>query len=311
MRTKLLTRIYRKLKNYEWEKLPINFKGGKTGLMLFLTLYSEVVNNTHARNLSTRILFSLVRDNTTARHTILTGKLGMAWALYFLCQKEILEKNESLEGILASIRKEFMFMYYTSPLMIVDDENLFSAGIYSLIQCSDEESLERYRLEERLINLVDECERQLTLSIEGIWNPEDLPLSMLHSYLFFLQTCVEKKSFTYKANLLLTQIKERYKLTQDKPLCDDYIYQILLGEEEMLIPISSTDEALFELLGKIGFYSLLYNHPPLFQGALNQICKQHPYFLQTANKLVIRENMSLATLCGWGYGLLLNENTCL
>ena len=307
MTTKILKLIYKKLRNTEWEKLPFGLRGGKIGCMLFVALYSECMKNARARNLSTRMLQDIISDKTVQHYTLISGKLGAAWALYVLNRKGILEKDEALNAILTSFRMKYAIYYSTAPYQILEDDNLFSSGIYTLAQHPDNDTLERYQVEERLISLVDECERQLsqefiTHFLQSNWTP-----SMLHSYIFFLQTCIKKKIFTYKANFLLAQVEDLYKKQKEIPLCDELICSFFLQAETMHLPRNKSVEELFTLMGECGFYTLLYEKPQLFHTVLAQACEQHPLFLEAIYKIIAQKDCSLTTLCGWGYGLLLSN----
>lgn len=81
---------------------------------------------------------------------------------------------------------------FASPIVVISDE-LFSVGIFLQMKFLPNDSLESYYIQEKLINLVDECERLLTQSVNHIYNPNDISLSMLHSIQFFLQECIRKK----------------------------------------------------------------------------------------------------------------------
>lgn len=218
MTTKILKLIYKKLRNTEWEKLPFGLRGGKIGCMLFVALYSECMKNARARNLSTRMLQDIISDKTVQHYTLISGKLGAAWALYVLNRKGILEKDEALNGILTSFRMKYAIYYSTAPYQILEDDNLFSSGIYTLAQHPDNDTLERYQVEERLISLVDECERQLsqefiTHFLQSNWTP-----SMLHSYIFFLQTCIKKRFLLTKQTSCLRKSKISIK-SKKRYLC--------------------------------------------------------------------------------------------
>lgn len=297
----LVSIIYRNLVKTQWEYLQYHLKGGKVGLMLFMALYSERTGDTKAVNLLERMLCGVSKGIMTRPCTLLKGNLGVAWALLLLCKKGIIETNRSLDTLLKYVFREFMVRYYSSPVMLIDD-SLFSAGIYTLGQLPDNESQERYVVEERIIYIVDECERQLTRRMYNMYEPDNLSLSMLHSFLFFLQTCNMKKIFPYKAGKLIEFVKKKYDGIKEKTICDDFVYNVLLNSGQACIPQDMTDDEIFKFMGELGFYSLLYDRPQIFLTALNQICRRR----YNVSKFV-DENVSVETLCGWGYGLLLDE----
>ena len=59
-----------------------------------------------------------------------------------------------------------------------------------------------------------------------------------------------------------------------------------------------------KFLGNLGFYSLLYGYPGIFNIALKQMDKQISSFYSKATQIIKKGNISIETLCGWGFGLL-------
>lgn len=312
MEHKLLASIYRKLIKSEWEELPYGLKGGKIGLLIFMALYYELTGNGKARNLAGSILHNVRKERRAHHCTFMDGSLGLAWALYLLSQKGVMEHDASLENLQGSIFLDFMHNHYHSPLLLTIEDNLFSAGIYTLKQLPDGESFERYSVEERLISMIDECERQLTESFQGLHSPERLSLPAINSYLYFLGTCVKKRIFPYKAGLLLNHVHELYGRLKEQNVCDDFVYHYLNDNGTAHLPQVKSCRQSIEITGNIGFYSLLYDLPGLFLEALRQIYDTQQEFRLSVKKIVTKENITIETLCGLGYGLLLNaDKDCL
>ena len=199
---------------------------------------------------------------------------------------------------------EYVHRYYYVLTQVTMEDNLFSGGIYMLQQCNTDNLLERYIVNERLIGLVDECERQLTQSIKYIYRPEDMSLSRLHSILFFLKQISEKKIYPYKANKLLCHVKERFSQMKEKPLCDEYIYHFLMQDDKAIVPTNLEDRNLFLFMGELGFYSLLYDNQGIFQSAWQQVEEKYPRFERKTKSIINDKTTPVAALCGWGYGLL-------
>lgn len=197
---------------------------------------------------------------------------------------------------------------FASPIVVISDE-LFSVGIFLQMKFLPNDSLESYYIQEKLINLVDECERLLTQSVNHIYNPNDISLSMLHSIQFFLQECIRKKISTYKASILFPQIEAKYIQLVNKPSHHDFIYHFFNDDSQKPSICPMDNIAYFNFMGEIGFYSLLYGRVKLFRQVLDNILSQYPNFLQTASHLVSYGDVSLTTLLGWGYGLLHEENS--
>lgn len=302
----LIRHIYRRLAKEEWAFLPSELKGGKIGLVVFLALYSDSFSNNSSRKLSTMILYNLLQDISSFPYGLVSGKMGIAWSLYLLYQRGILEQDEPLHDLFKSIRNEYIYHQHSKPVQLIAGENLFSGGIYMLQQrsSSTDSSLERYSADEGLIGLVDECERQLTQSIKYIYRPEDMPLSRLHSILFFLKQIGEKKIYPYKANALLCHVKERFSQMKEKPLCDEYIYHFLMQDDKAIVPTNMEDMALFFFMGELGFYSLLYDNQGIFRSAWQQVEEKYPRFERKAESIIKDKTTPVTALCGWGYGLL-------
>ena len=300
----LIRHIYRRLAKEEWAFLPSELKGGKIGLAVFLALYSDSFNNNSSRKLSAKILYNLLQDISSLPYGLVSGKTGIAWSLYLLYQRGILEQDEPLDDFFKSIRSEYIYRQHSQPVQLIAEEDLFSGGIYMLQQRRTDSSLERYSVDEGLIGLVDECERQLTQSIKYIYRPEDMSLSRLHSILFFLKQISEKKIYPYKANELLCHVKERFSQMKEKPLCDEYIYHFLMQDDKAIVPTNAEDRNLFLFMGELGFYSLLYDNQEIFQSARQQVEEKYPGFERKAESIIKDRTTPVTALCGWGYGLL-------
>lgn len=300
----LIGHIYHRLAKEAWAFLPSELKGGKIGLAVFFALYSDSFNNNSSRKLSAKILYNLLQDISSLPYGLVSGKMGIAWSLYLLYQRGILEQDEPLHDLFKSIRSEYIYRRHTQPIQLIAGEDLFSEGIYMLRQRNTDNPLERYSADERLISLVDECERQLTQSIKYIYRLEDMSLSRLHSILFFLKQISEKKIYPYKANKLLCHVKERFSQMKEKPICDEYIYHFLMQDDKAIVPTNLEDRNLFLFMGELGFYSLLYDNQGIFQSAWQQVEEKYPRFERKTKSIINDKTTPVAALCGWGYGLL-------
>lgn len=300
----LLKRIYHRLLKEDWNALPLGLKGGRIGLTVFFALCSESFINSRARKLSGQILSNILGNSTSLSNGLLSGKLGLAWSLHLLCQKSILERDKYLEEFLGKILNEYMQCYYFMPVQVVAGDNLFSGGIYMLQQYITEDSLEWYIVNERLIYMVEECERQLNESIRNIYNHRNISLSILHSFLFFLLETHKKNIYPYKTGRLIDTIKDRYSRIEKKPLCDEYIYHFLMQDDTVIVPTNLEDRNLFLLMGELGFYSLLYDNQGIFWSAWQQVEEKYPRFKGKVESIIKDKTTPVAALCGWGYGLL-------
>lgn len=226
MTAKLLKHIFRILCKAEWTTLPFGLKGGKIGIMLFVALYSEYTKNVWARNLSIRMLQDILKNKTIQHYTLISGKLGTAWALHLLYRKGILERNGALNEILTSIRMKYTLRYASAPYQIIEDDNLFSAGIYTLVQHPNDNTLERYQIEERLISLVDECERQLSQEFITFYFQSNRSPYILHSYIFFYKHVSKNKFSLIKQIFCLYIAKKSMKKRKKICLCTTILFAL-------------------------------------------------------------------------------------
>lgn len=296
-----LKHIYNRLKQMDWTTLPLGLKDGKTGLMFFFALYSEYAKSHRSRKLSAALLSELTGRYRNEPLGLLYGKLGIAWSLSVLEQKGILESDESLKENLSAIINELVYHYYFMPVQVTED-GIFDSGLYMLQQRCKEDSLQRYIMDEKLINLVDECERMLTFSVKYVYNSDDMPLSMFHSLLFFLQNMKEKKIYIHKAGLLISKVEEKYVWMKKKSLWDEYIYLSLQGKD--ILPTGLTDAELFRFMSELGFYSLLYGRRNIFFSAWKQLDKVYQGFNKRVFSFIKDAATPVSELYGWGYGLL-------
>ena len=221
----------------------------------------------------------------------------------FLFNNDILEEDDTIRNIHSNIQNECLNYCFVTPIYLPEKEYLFSIGIYWAQLFKQEDSLERYIIEERLLALVDECNRQLHCTIKGIYSPKDMSLSMLHSILYFLKKMNKEHIDSYQTQKLIESVENIYNQIKSKELLDDYIYHVLIKKTNALPP-NYTANFYLKFLGNLGFYSLLYNYPDIFSTALKQLNEQRPSFYSEATRIIKKENISIETLCGWGFGLL-------
>ena len=161
MKRELVDDIYKRLLNEDWKDLPPYLKGGQMEMCMFMALYSEYRNSRKARSLSARILPEVIKLIQYLPNRLLDGKTGIAWGMKFLFNNAILEEDDTIRNIHSNIQNECLNYCFVTPIYLPEKEDLFSIGIYWAQLFKQEDSLERYIIEERLLALVDECNRQL------------------------------------------------------------------------------------------------------------------------------------------------------
>ncbi|MBE6286737.1 MAG: hypothetical protein E7099_00905 [Mediterranea massiliensis] len=305
MKEKLLRKIYKQLSKMEKDKLGL--KDGQVGLMLFMARYTNQCHSIRSYRQTERLLNEVISDLSQMKGCLLHGSWGVLWALQKMIDCSILEKDEPLHRVMESIKFNCLSAYVAVPVRLVEEDYLFSEGICIAKLWKEEETLERYSIEERLITLVDECERLLTIEIPGIYTPRmllDHP-SLLHSMIHFLQQMQQRGIYPYKSAHLLQQV-EAFCLPHLKrfPPLDVYLITAQLPHVETLYPQlkSKQYEELFRFLGEVGFYSLLYQSPELFADAYRHF--EEFWGFQRAMNYMIKECCNKELLLGWGGGLL-------
>lgn len=306
MKNELVDDIYKQLINEDWKHLPPYLKGGKMGMGMFMALYSEYKNCRKARNVSAQILPEVLKSMHNLPNHILNGKAGIVWGIKYLSKKNILEEDHTIRSTYRNIWNEFLECCFMTPLYLPENESLFSIGIYSAQLFKQEDSLERYIVEERLLALIDECDRLLHNTIRGIYSPKDMSLSMLHSILYFLQKMNKEGIYSYLTQKLIESTDNIYSTIKSKEISDDYIYHIL-KEKEKTLPKNRKTNFYIDFLGNLGFYSLLYENPDIFNTTLNQLKEQNLSSFTETIQLIRKGNISIETLCGWGFGMLTNK----
>lgn len=287
---KILVDIYRSLYGYLDSDLPLGLRNGKIGILLFMALYSEYMKDKQARDISERLLAEIIPKVYSLPVRLKDGSWGALWVLQHLCNWEILEKDETMQRTLNRLALICRSSQTAVPIRKIPEDGLFSEGICTLAQWNEEDTLERYITAERLIGLVDECERLLTMDICGIHSPKTMPFSLLHSIVWYLKEMIRLKLYPYQAEQLLFKAANLYPILTDIDMVDRYVLTSLLSDRKMEFLKDQDNMTFCHILGKVGFYSLLYNCPELFR---------HLW-----KPFVLPSSLPVETLCGLGYGIL-------
>lgn len=300
----ILDDIYQRLYKMDASILPAGLQEGRAGLLMFHALHSEMVGHVKSRKRAAILLGDVTTLSDTFPPRLKDGDWGVLWVLQRLCSLGILEKDDSLERILHRLTFSCRSSTMVMPVNYQTEDGILAEGIATFSQWSDEESVERYSTAERLIRIVDDCERLLTMDIPSIHSPKDMPLSLLHSIVWYLQEMVRAKLYPYRAEQLLAQAAELYPLLQDTDSSDRYILTSLMLETTTGFPKETDHGTLCHILGKIGFYSLLYNRPKLFSQYWQYLRSEHPSFFVQLREIIKKDSLPLHTLLGMGYGIL-------
>lgn len=305
MEKQLIDCIYAQLIQRSSTDIPCYLRGGKIGVFLFHALYSEVKRSAKARNMASSILtHSLKKEINSLSCSILKGRLGLSWGIQHLANKDIIELDEEVERFRASGIHDCMSLRLIAPIQITKEDQVFSSGIYMSRLKVPKNTLEQYTHNERMIILLDECERLLLHTIPNIYDPLDMSLTMLHSILFFLLQADKSGIYPFLTKKLLEYIPEIYKEIAYKGSCsDNYICLFFMNKSTESFQETGSHPSVVEFIADLGFYSLLYDTPQIFNSAFHLLCK-NPVFTEQVKKQIQNNTLDTKTLCGLGYGLL-------
>lgn len=172
--------IYKRLKKENIANLPVGLRGGLMGIALFMCLYSKY----YKRPISIKeyLINPLIKFRKLP-FNILEGKIGIGWGIRYLELQGFIEEDESLNKLYKTIYFAYFNKFSVLPVYWVENEPLFSIGVFMSQMFVKENSLKMYTIEELLIAYIDECEYLLLYPIRNIYSPKHMPLSMLHSLL--------------------------------------------------------------------------------------------------------------------------------
>ena len=309
MRKNDILKSINKLLNKEYSPyIPSGLKDGKLGIAIFWALYSEKVMNANCRKKATRIFNDIIGHFDLLPDNFLFGKMGLGWGMLLLISKDILELDNEVQSLLNSISKLSSYSLNGHPFQLSLDDGLFSKGIYKLRQRPNNEDLSQYIIDEELIVFVDECENLLSCRIEKIYTPKQLSLQELNSVLYFLKGIKYRKIFPFKADLLIDKVEELHSKIKKKSFVDESVYQVLASKKYSL---SYSDKETIEklnVLGQLGFYSLIYEDSKIFEISFRKLIHDEPDLEKKILKTLKEEPINLDILCGLGFGLLNLKN---
>ena len=157
---------------------------------------------------------------------------------------------------------------------------------------------------ERIIILLDECDRLLLHSIPLIYTPSEMSLSMLHSILYFLLQADKTDVYPFLTRKLLKYTPQLYyKIINRGTLSDQYICLFLMNKSNSLLQETGNDQASIDFIANLGFYSLLYDTPQIFSSAF-QLIHENQAFTEYIIEQIQEASLDISTLCGLGFGLL-------
>lgn len=305
MKKHLVDYIYAQLMRQDLSKLPCYLKGGTMEIFLFLALYSEIKGSEEARYMASIILTDTQKKELNNQpYSLLKGRLGVSWGIQYLADKNILELDDEVMKFRSIGMQDCMSYRLLAPIPMSKDDLIFSSGIYMSQLRMPKDSSEQYTHNERIIILLDECDRLLLHSIPLIYTPSEMSLSMLHSILYFLLQADKTDVYPFLTRKLLKYTPQLYyKIINRGTLSDQYICLFLMNKSNSLLQETGNDQASIDFIANLGFYSLLYDTPQIFSSAF-QLIHENQAFTEYIIEQIQEASLDISTLCGLGFGLL-------
>lgn len=133
-----------------------------------------------------------------------------------------------------------------------------------------------------------------------------MSLATLHSVQYFLLELDKMRLCPFLTRQLLSYTPVLFEELRKDGFADQYIFHYLLHDETTSMPKDFNEKELFQFMGTLGLYSMLYDIPDLFYSAWLQAHRKYPdFFINLPNKIK-NETLDVGVLCGLGYGLLNN-----
>ena len=257
----------------------IGIAGGKSAALIFLSLRSELYgygdDRVRAQSLFTEIMETLADHSRTPDRIFMTGDPGAVRSVTLLTELGLIEPDPEISRILRNALERRNFIN-TIPSIPMPDPDIYGEALAFLSLFRDnEDSLERYSLQEHLISLTDNCLRLLTEAVHPLYDPADMKPSFMHSILRFALGIREKGIFPSKAQRIVSVIRDN---THRKEGCDKTdihaaILRHMLGDQEALrryIGRLSPSDRLSGL-SQLALFSMAYAIPDLLADGLQGV----------------------------------------
>lgn len=300
---KLVDDIYNQLYSRNISSLPIGLKGGHAGLLLFFSLYSEIYQKQEARDKAGKILqYCLSRNPERQPCTLSTGYLGIGWAMRYLERRDILESDSLLQEIYRTLDYSCFLYFSAFPLKYSFPDDMFSVGLYFLNPVYPVDTVAFYQHTEQLLKLIEECDALLNRSIADIYVPARMSARLFHSIYYFLLETDKRGIYPVKTRQLLHLADRLYTGLKNKEPYDSFVTGRLRKEERSLPDLAWDFATKIDFLSEMGYYSVLYENPSIFDAALREFEKKDPRILSSLHGEIQKGETGLSLLCGLALG---------
>lgn len=309
---------------------------GKMGIALFFYHYSIYTKKSVYKDFAKELISEIIQEITTETPVdFANGLTGIGWGIEYLLKKGFVISES--EVALTDIDKTIYLTFLKKPLILVNNEDICSYGLYFLSRINEfenEDNLIAIVKKQQLIYLHDDCERMmLEDELFGFEVPK-LTINQLNSFVFFLcevqriqlypvkigklkrhlplfiKRKVEDSASTIENYTLKILLKKLYNTISSKDICDDY-NKILESLEEKTKNEFKFKGKLEKELNILSWYSLIYpivyNHynsfNTLIENAFTEINLQGKWNQRIEN--LNNGNLGLSNgIAGHGFALL-------
>lgn len=257
----------------------IGISGRKSAALIFLSLRSELYGDgddrVRAQSLFTEIMETLADHSRTPDRMFMTGDPGAVRSVTLLTELGLIEPDPEISRILRNALERRNFIN-TIPSIPMPDPDIYGEALAFLSLFRDnDETLERYSLQEYLISLTDNCLRLLTEAVPPLYDPTDMKPSFRHSILRFALGIREKGIFPSKAQRIVSVIRDNVRRKEGRGDTDihDAILRHMLGDREALrkyIGRLSPSDRLSDL-SQLALFSMAYARPDLLADGLQGV----------------------------------------
>lgn len=301
---KILDNIYNRIFAHEISDIHMGLKGGYAGLFVFYSLYSEVKEDTKARDKAQNILEICLSYNLENKPcTLWTGYLGLVWSIQYMEQVGILESDSFLHKIYKTCNNACFFYFSSFPVKYDFNDDMFSMGLYFLKLIYQTDTIQFYYHTEQVLKLIENCDQFLNKSIEGIYIPENMSLRLFHSIYYFLLETHKRRIYPVKTRQLLYLADQLYPNLKNKDPFDSFIVDILRNNEINLSDLNWDLTRKINFLSEMGYYSVLYSNQNIFIKAIHLLEKEDTHIIRSIYNETCNRIDDLSLLCGIGLGL--------
>lgn len=271
----LIEQTYLQLQSFN--RNSIGIADGKAAALIFLSLRSELYDDENdremAQELFTEIMQTLIDQRRSPDRAFLTGDPGAVRAVTFLMEIGLIEESADIARLLRHNLDRRNFIN-TIPSIPMPDPDVYGEALaYLSLFREEDETLDRYSLQEYLISHTDNCLRLLENPVPPIYHPKDMYPSFRHSILRFAMGIREKGIFPYKAQRIISSIRnhvDEIEISTSKPDIHTAILRSILGDRYAIAEClrGKKENALLEDLSQLALFSKVYSLPHLIAAGM-------------------------------------------